>query len=78
MNQLKFAVAVFDQRRATFYPVTIIAVELVVDQAKFRLVNVPADNTVDLALLALSDGSVLKCGDCSPSVGDTVFYVVGQ
>ena len=72
------AVEMLDQRRATFDPVAVVAIENAVDAPDLGAVDVAADDSVDTAAACFRDHRLLVVADVLDGVLDFVLQVRGE
>ncbi len=63
----------FHQRRTAFHPIPVVAVQGAIDIANFRVVDMPTNNAVDLALFGNVGKGRLKVSDKLDRVFDLKF-----
>lgn len=78
VNKLKASVEVFDDRRATFNPVTGIVVEDAVDLAHLSVMNVTADHTINTLAASFGRKRVLEIADEVDSLLDFQLEVLRE
>ncbi len=61
MHHMQAAIPLFHQRGTTFNPVTIVAIQHTVNVADFSMVNMPANNAVQVAPLRFFRQRFLEC-----------------
>ena len=67
-----------DERRTTFDPVAVVAVENAVDTTDLRTVDVAADDSVDTTATCFRDHCVLVVADVLDGVLDFVLQIRGE